>query len=148
MHTMYSTAALAERWGCSAHDIRDLIKTSALPAFRDGSRFRIRSADVQSFEAHREGGQYWGYLSHLNELLENDRMIDDVITIGTMSSEELEALDKSNLLHESSRPIILDNIITYGVMSSDELYALDNDHYAPRKANAPSTVTELDARLW
>ena len=42
---------VAERWGCSANHVRNLIKRGELPAFRLGKRLiRIPVAAVEEFE--------------------------------------------------------------------------------------------------
>jgi excisionase family DNA binding protein len=47
----FTLESLAERWGCSANYVRNLIVKGNLPAFKVGGRlFRISAAAVEKFE--------------------------------------------------------------------------------------------------
>lgn len=46
----YSSEELAERWGCSAQHIRDLIAKGALRHFRVGRLIRVPAVAVKEFE--------------------------------------------------------------------------------------------------
>lgn len=48
---LFSPDTLAERWGCSATQVRTLIKSGKLSAFRIGSLYRIRLEAVEAFES-------------------------------------------------------------------------------------------------
>lgn len=43
-------AGLAERWGCSARHVRNIIARGELPAFGYGRTVRIKWADIEAFE--------------------------------------------------------------------------------------------------
>jgi excisionase family DNA binding protein len=45
---------LAERWGCSARIVKDLIRNGELPAFYIGTVPRVRAEDVAAFEEKGE----------------------------------------------------------------------------------------------
>lgn len=46
----FTSAALAERWGCSAETVRRLLKAGRLRGFRVGRKFRIPASAVVDFE--------------------------------------------------------------------------------------------------
>lgn len=47
----YTPEMLAERWLCTAQNVRNLINSGALPAFRIGKRrFRVPASAVEEFE--------------------------------------------------------------------------------------------------
>jgi excisionase family DNA binding protein len=51
----YTPATLAERWGCSARHVRDLIAEGQLEAFRLGDKLlRIKPEAVEAFECQRK----------------------------------------------------------------------------------------------
>lgn len=47
----YTPETLADRWGCSANHVRNLIRRGTLPAFRLGRLMRIPAAAVADYEA-------------------------------------------------------------------------------------------------
>lgn len=51
---VFTPAMLAERWGCSEGQIRKMISTGALPAFRVGKLWRVRRDVVEGLDPSQE----------------------------------------------------------------------------------------------
>ena len=50
----YTPDTLAERWGCSAQTVRNIISQGDLPAFRVGRLFRIKPEAVEEYECQQK----------------------------------------------------------------------------------------------
>ena len=51
----YSPETLAERWGCSAQKIRNMIHAGELAGFRLGKLIRIPASEVERYECQNTG---------------------------------------------------------------------------------------------
>lgn len=51
----YTPETLAERWGCSAETIRQMVKAGRLQGFRVGRMFRIPASAVEDHECQITG---------------------------------------------------------------------------------------------
>ncbi|WP_226780298.1 helix-turn-helix domain-containing protein [Oceaniglobus trochenteri] len=54
---VYTAEMLADRWGCSAETVRQMVRERRLPAFRVGRMMRITSQAVEAYECGTTGSE-------------------------------------------------------------------------------------------